>query len=58
MEHSTCYNVTNHWNALVGVDPKFPHEGKMKYIFRAYFGLNGGEQLFNLTADPSEHIER
>eukprot|EP01065_Artemidia_motanka_P015740 TRINITY_DN1946_c0_g1_i1.p1 TRINITY_DN1946_c0_g1~~TRINITY_DN1946_c0_g1_i1.p1 ORF type:complete len:709 (+),score=203.71 TRINITY_DN1946_c0_g1_i1:155-2128(+) len=46
MEHSTCYNETNHWNALT--------DGEMKYIFRAWFG---DEQLFNLTADPDELVE-
>ena len=51
MEHSTCYNASNHWNALVGVDEDFPQEGKIKYVFRAFFG---DEQLFNLTADPQE----
>ena len=29
MEHNTCYNSSNHWNALT--------DGKMKYIFRAFF---------------------
>eukprot|EP01062_Namystynia_karyoxenos_P022380 TRINITY_DN18574_c0_g1_i1.p1 TRINITY_DN18574_c0_g1~~TRINITY_DN18574_c0_g1_i1.p1 ORF type:complete len:561 (+),score=130.00 TRINITY_DN18574_c0_g1_i1:75-1685(+) len=43
MEHSTCYNETNHWNALT--------DGQMKYVFRAWYG---DEQLFNLTADPGE----
>eukprot|EP00039_Didymoeca_costata_P028213 m.20354 g.20354 ORF g.20354 m.20354 type:complete len:699 (-) comp6817_c0_seq1:68-2164(-) len=46
MEHDTCYNETNHWNAL--------SDGKMKYVFRAFFG---DEQLFNLTADPYEMVE-
>lgn len=46
MEHSTCYNNSNHWNALT--------DGRMKYVFRAYFG---DEQLFNLTADPTESVE-
>jgi hypothetical protein len=41
MEHSNVYNETVHWNALT--------DGKMKYIFRAYFP---DELLFNLTADP------
>eukprot|EP00041_Stephanoeca_diplocostata_P024170 m.605606 g.605606 ORF g.605606 m.605606 type:complete len:717 (+) comp22466_c0_seq1:74-2224(+) len=43
LEHSTCYNETNHWNALT--------DGRMKYVFRAFFA---DEQLFNLTADPYE----
>lgn len=46
LEHSICYNATNHWNALT--------DGKMKYIFNAY---DADEQLFNLTADPMERIE-
>ena len=43
LEHSTCYNVTNHWNALT--------DGHTKYIFRAYFD---DEQLFDLDFDPQE----
>lgn len=43
LEHSTCYNITNHWNALT--------DGHMKYVFRAYFD---DEQLFNLDSDPTE----
>ncbi len=43
LEHNICYNITNHWNALT--------DGKIKYIYRAYFG---DEQLFNLTNDPYE----
>lgn len=43
MEHSTCYNESNHWNALT--------DGSIKYVFRAFFG---DEQLFNLTADKYE----
>ena len=44
LEHSTCYNVTNHWNALTdGVH--------WKYIFNAYFG---SEMLFDLENDPDE----
>lgn len=30
MEHSTCYNASNHWNALT--------DGRMKYIFRSPMG--------------------
>ena len=43
MEHDIVYNATNHWSALT--------DGRVKYIFRAYWG---DEQLFNLTADPAE----
>ena len=43
LEHNICYNVTNHWNALT--------DGKIKYIYRAYFG---DEQLFDLLKDPYE----
>jgi hypothetical protein len=46
MEHSTCYNESNHWNALT--------DGRIKYVFRAFFA---DEQLFNLTADPKETTE-
>jgi hypothetical protein len=44
LEHSTIFNASNHWNALVTA------EG-LKYVFLA---TNGAEQLFNLTADPHE----
>lgn len=43
LEHSLCYNITNHWNALT--------DGHIKYIFRAYFD---DEQLFDLDFDPEE----
>ena len=43
LEHSTCYNITNHWNALT--------DGHTKYIFRAFFD---DEQLFYLDSDPAE----
>lgn len=46
MEHATCYNGSNHWSAVT--------DGHMKYIFRAGYG---DEQLFNLTADPTESLE-
>ena len=46
LEHSTCYNVTNHWSALT--------DGKLKYIYRAW---RGDEQLFNLTDDPKEETD-
>ena len=50
LEHSTCYNDTNHWSALT--------DGKMKYIFNAFEGgtFPPKEQLFNLTADPGERV--
>ena len=55
LEHTTCYNATNHWSALT--------DGKMKYIFNACptCTFPPREQLFNLTAvrTPSpEHIHR
>mmetsp|Transcript_45911 Transcript_45911/g.120372 ORF Transcript_45911/g.120372 Transcript_45911/m.120372 type:complete len:204 (+) Transcript_45911:845-1456(+) len=43
LEHSTCYNETNHWSALT--------DGRLKYVYRAW---DGGDQLFNLTQDPYE----
>jgi len=46
LEHSTCYNNSNHWSALT--------DGKMKYIFNAQYAT---EQLFNMTSDPGERIE-
>lgn len=46
LEHDICYNVTNHWNALT--------DGRMKYIFQAYFP---SEQLFDLSNDPGEHYD-
>lgn len=50
LEHSTCYNATNHWSALT--------DGKMKYIFNACptCSFPAKEQLFNLTADPVRTI--
>jgi arylsulfatase len=50
LEHSTCYNATNHWSALT--------DGKMKYIFNACptCSFPAKEQLFNLTADPGEQV--
>lgn len=44
LEHSTIFNATNHWNAIVTDDG-------MKYIFLA---TTGEELLHNLTADPFE----
>ena len=53
LEHSTCYNAQNHWNALT--------DGKVKYIFNANYAANSTvfpqEQLFNLTADPYELVD-
>lgn len=46
MEHTTCYNATNHWNAL--------SDGSIKYIFNAF---SATEQLFNLTSDPYELVD-
>ncbi len=43
LEHSTCYNETNHWSALT--------DGTLKFIFHAF---TGEKQIFNLTADPYE----
>ena len=50
LEHSTCYNNTNHWSALT--------DGKMKYIFNACQDCTfpPKEQLFNLTNDPGELV--
>ena len=50
LEHSTCYNDTNHWSALT--------DGKMKYVFNACERCTFPplEQLFNLTADPGERV--
>ena len=43
LEHTTCYNASNHWSALT--------DGKMKYIFNAdpTQSVLPKEQLFNLT---------
>mmetsp|Transcript_8697 Transcript_8697/g.20696 ORF Transcript_8697/g.20696 Transcript_8697/m.20696 type:complete len:524 (+) Transcript_8697:59-1630(+) len=43
LEHDRIFNVSNHWNALT--------DGVMKFIL---YACSGGEQLFNLTADPYE----
>jgi arylsulfatase A-like enzyme len=43
LEHNVAYSDTNHWNALT--------DGRSKYIFHA---LDGNEQFFDLTTDPSE----
>ena len=44
LEHNPVYNATVHWNAIVS-------DTGMKYVFNAF---DGSENLFNLTADPSE----
>ena len=47
LEHATCYNASNHWNALTdGV--------AWKYVFNAQFAR---EQLFDLAADPYELVD-
>ena len=43
LEHSTCYWPENQWCALT--------DGHVKYIYAA---VDGGEQLFDLDADPGE----
>jgi len=44
LEHSTCYNETNHWNALT--------DGlTYKYVFNAFFG---NESLFDIVNDYDE----
>jgi arylsulfatase len=49
LEHSTIFNDTNHWSAIVSIDDK--DTSMMKYIFLA---TTGQEMLHNLTADPFE----
>ena len=46
LEHSTCYNQSNHWNALT--------DGREKYVFRAWYG---DEQFFDTEQDPYEVSE-
>jgi hypothetical protein len=46
LEHSTCYNESNHWNALT--------DGREKYVFRAWYG---DEQFFDTEQDPYEVSE-
>jgi len=46
MEHSTVYNVSNHWSALT--------DGMSKYV---YIAGTGDEQLFNLSEDPYEGVD-
>ena len=52
LEHTTCYNATNHWSALT--------DGKMKYIFNACptCTFPPREQLFNLTAVRTPYPSR
>jgi arylsulfatase len=45
LEHNVCYNVSNHWSAIVSSSPP------MKYVFLA---PTGEEQLFDLKVDPRE----
>jgi arylsulfatase A-like enzyme len=47
LEHSTIFNATNHWSAIV------TQEG-LKYI---YLATDGAEMLHNLTADPFEMVD-
>ena len=44
LEHNELFNASVHWSALVA-------DSGLKYIFHAH---SGGEQLFNLSADPRE----
>ena len=46
LEHTTCYNETNHWNALT--------DGAIKYVFNAF---SATEQLFDLVQDPYEKVD-
>ena len=46
MEHSTCYNSSNHWSALT--------DGVWKYVFNAN---SATEQLFHLATDPDEKVD-
>ncbi len=46
LEHTTCYNETNHWNALT--------DGATKYVFNAF---SATEQLFDLVQDPYEKVD-
>jgi arylsulfatase len=53
LEHDVVYNASIHWNALVGAGrtAAAPAGHRIKYIFLA---LYGAEQLFDVTADPTE----
>lgn len=55
LEHAIFYNVTNHWNALIGYDEEGGGGANgcrlWKYVFNAYFA---SEQLFCLDDDPNE----
>ena len=46
LEHATCYRPENDWAALT--------DGREKYVFNFF---TGGEQLFDLAADPGETRE-
>jgi len=46
LEHTICYNRTNHWNALT--------DGQYKYIYNAD---SGEEMLFDLTTDRYEMLD-
>ena len=52
LEHSTIFNATNHWSAIVSIDDN--DTSMMKYIFLA---TTGQEMLHNLTADPFEIVD-
>jgi arylsulfatase len=47
LEHSTIFNATNHWNAIVT-------DANMKYI---YLATTGDEMLHDLAADPHEMVD-
>lgn len=46
LEHAIVFNASVHWSAAT--------DGQIKYIFNA---LDGSEQLFNLTQDPTEMVD-
>jgi arylsulfatase A-like enzyme len=47
LEHSTIFNATNHWNAIVSADG-------LKYI---YLATTGAEMLHDLSVDPHEMVD-
>jgi arylsulfatase A-like enzyme len=47
LEHSTCYNNTNHWSSIT--------DGQMKYVYKAW---NASEQLFNMTGTGGAYCPR
>ena len=47
LEHSTIFNATNHWNAIV-------NDENLKYI---YLATTGEEMLHDLNADPYEMVD-